>query len=169
MTVMVAFWIVGMMFSGATPANGQSLPLFKPAAGFTLRISRVGYGGSNPGNYAVLVTEKNISGEEIRGSDCTNFGDWLNLIVLYNGVPMPETDAVTRLNEVRKARGPCGRTFGGWKISPGEEHQYQLNITQFYDMHKPGIYQITVTKETAPDHPVMSTTVRSNAITIVVP
>lgn len=162
--IIAASWIAVMMLSGAAPANSQDLPLFKPAAEFTLKIAQIGYGGSIPGNYAVLVTGKNIAGDEIWGTGCTNFGEWLNLIVFYNGAPLPETDAVKRLNEVRKAGGPCGRTFGAWKIGPGEEHEFQLNITQFYDMRKSGTYQITVTKETAPDHTAMNTTVRSNTV-----
>ncbi|MGA7523942.1 MAG: hypothetical protein WBW84_15935 [Acidobacteriaceae bacterium] len=128
----------------------------------------MGYGGSNPGNYAVLVTEKNISDAEIWGSGCTNFEDWLNLIVLYDGVRMPMTDAVKSLNRARQAQGRCGADFGDWKIGPGDEHPYDLDITRFYNMRKAGTYTITVTKETASQYPEMSTTVKSNTITIVV-
>jgi hypothetical protein len=150
-------------------AQAQEFHVEKPAPEFTLKIREVGYGGTLPGNYAVLVTEKNISATEIWGRGCTGFWDWLDLIILYNGVSMPETDAVRRLKKVRQVGGPCGGDFGDWKIGHGEEHQYQFNITQLYDMHQPGIYQITVTKETAPNDPVMSTTVKSNTIIIVVP
>lgn len=166
----VAFrWFAGIVMSLGAPIIGQNIPVVKPAPDFTLTISQVGYGGTIPGNYAVLVTEKNVAHEDIVGSECVGLGDWLNLIVVYAGVRLPETDAVRRLEKVRKSGGSCGGDFGAWRIAPGEEHQYQLNITEFYEMRKPGKYEITVTKETAPHDPLMSTTVKSNTITIAVP
>ncbi|HEX3661655.1 MAG TPA: hypothetical protein VHU89_09505 [Acidobacteriaceae bacterium] len=163
------YWIASLVLLSGVPAVGQNLPMVKPAPEFTLSISQIGYGGTLPGNYAVEVREKNISDGLISGSDCSGFGDWLNLSVLYNGVPLPTTDAVKHLEKVRRAGGPCGVNNGGWKIAPGEEQQFPLYITQFYPMRKPGTYEITVTKETEPLFPVMSTTVKSNTISVVVP
>jgi hypothetical protein len=161
-------WISSIVASVGVLAGGQNLPV-KPEPRFTLTISQVGYGGTIPGNYAVLVREKNISDVDIVGSGCMGLVGWLNLIVVYDGVRLPETDAVRSLEKVRKAGGPCGVDNGGFRTAPGEEHKYQLFITQFYDMHKPGAYEITVTKETEPTDRQMSTTVKSNTITIVVP
>ena len=114
--------VAGIVVSSVALAHGQTLPMVKPAPEFTLSIKQVGYGGSDPGIYAVLVAEKNISDEKIWGSGCTGFVDWLNLIVLFDGVRMPDTDAVKRLDKVRQAGGPCGADFWNWKIGPGEEH-----------------------------------------------
>lgn len=168
MATKALYWIGSLVLLSAVPVGGQKLPMMKPEPEFTLRISQVGYGGSLPGYYAVLVREKNISDASISGSGCMGLADWLNLKVVYNGVPLPETDAVEHLQKVRKAGGPCGVDNGGWKVAPGEEHLYRLNITQFYAMSRPGTYDITVTKETEPLFPEMSTTVKSNTISIVV-
>ncbi len=143
--------------------------LGKPAPKFTLSISQIGYGGSSPGNYAVLVKLKNISNEEIGDQGCLALRDWFDASVLYNGVPMEETDAVKQLKAVRKLEKPCEGSHSGWRIGPGGEHHYQLNVSEFYDMSKPGTYEITVTRETYPKDPEISVTVRSNTITIIVP
>lgn len=161
-------WISSVLTLAGVLAGGQNLPV-KPEPGFTLTISQVGYGGTIPGNYAVLVREKNISDTDIVGSGCMGLVGWLNLSVVYDGARLPETDAVRRLEKVRRAGGPCGVDNGGFRIAPGEEHKYQLFVTQYYEMHKPGAYEITVTKETEPTDPQMSTTVKSNTITIMVP
>jgi hypothetical protein len=169
MAIVASRWIVGFVMSLGASSIAQSVPVAKPAPDFTLTISQTGYGGTMPGNYAVLVEEKNVSDADIVGTDCAGFVDWLNVIVVYDGVRLPETDAVRRLEKLRKAGGPCRRTFGGWRIAPGQVHKYQLNVTEFYNMQKPGTYEVTVTKETDPNNPEMSTTVRSNTITIGVP
>jgi hypothetical protein len=141
----------------------------QPAPTFTLTISQVGYGGTTPGNYAVRVKLKNISDHEIGDQGCLALRDWFNVSVIYNGVPMEETDAVRSLKEIRKLTKPCEGSYTGWKIEPGEEHYYRLNVSEFYDMSKPGTYEVTVTRETNPKHPDLSVTVKSNTVAIMVP
>ncbi len=148
--------------------QAQEFHIEKPAPEFTLKIRQVGYGGSLPGYYTVLVTETNISDTDMVRWACGGLEDWLNLVVTYNGVRVSETDAVKRLEQRRKAGGPCGVDAGVYRIAPGKDYLWRLNITDFYNMSKPGTYNITVTKDTAPSDPLMNTVVKSNPVTIVV-
>lgn len=140
-----------------------------PTPPFTLTIVQVGYGGTTPGNYAVRVTLKNISDREIGDQGCLALRDWFNVSVVYNGVPMEETDAVRRLKKWRNPNVACEGSHTGRKIGSGQEHFYRLNVTEFYGMSEAGTYDVTVTRETDPRHPESSVTVTSNTITIVVP
>lgn len=90
-----------------------------------------------------------------------------NLEVLYNGVPVKETEAQKERRKKLEA-GDCSHG-GGSAVAeltkPGETRQDIL----YYYTAKPGTYEITATKETFPGHLERSVTVRSNTLTIVVP
>lgn len=64
-------WPAILCVAGAVLAHSQTLPMVKPVPDFTLTIRQVGYGGTIPANYAVLVRERNISDREIRGGGCS--------------------------------------------------------------------------------------------------
>jgi hypothetical protein len=162
-------YLAAALIAPTVLAQAQVFQVEKPAPEFALTIRQVGYGGSLPGYYSVLVTERNISDTEMVRWACMALEDGLDLVVAYEGVRMPETDAVRRLEQRRKAGGPCGVDSGTYRIAPGKDYLFQLNITDFYDMSRPGTYKITVTKDTAPGNPVMNTVVESNAIMIMVP
>ena len=163
----MSMWIAVVFLTQAILASSQTAE--KPAPPFTLTIVQVGYGGTTPGNYAVKVTLKNISDREIGDQGCLALRDWFNVSVVYNGTPMEETDAVRRLKRWRRPNVACEGSHTGWKIGPGQEYFYQLNVNEFYGMSEPGIYHVTVTRETDPRHPESSVTVTSNTVTIVVP
>jgi hypothetical protein len=98
-------------------------------------------------------------------------GDWFNVFVTYNRAPMAETDAVRLLKQFRALASTrvCNGIRSDRTIQPGEEHLNQMNVTEFYNMSKPGTYEVTVTRETEPRDLQMSTTTKSNTVKIVVP
>ncbi|UWZ84100.1 hypothetical protein [Occallatibacter riparius] len=55
------------------------------------------------------------------------------------------------------------------KIPPGYTSYDYLLVGGRYDMSKPGKYEITIARETDPDHPGQSVTVTSNTLAILVP
>lgn len=138
------------------------------SAGFTLTISENHHEVSPP-YHEVLVRLTNTSEGIIRGGGCLALRGMYNISIVYDGVPIEETDAVRKLKKYRKEDGGCTSGNPTWRLKPGEYHDDLLSVTEFYNMSKPGAYEITVTKETFPDHPERSVTVKSNTITIVVP
>jgi hypothetical protein len=54
-------------------------------------------------------------------------------------------------------------------INPGESGTRYLPFAVDYPLCKPGTYEITVSRESDPEHPEKSVTVQSNTLTIVVP
>ena len=92
------------------------------------------------------------------------------MIVLRDGVPVPETDAMRNLRAYRRVdNNPMIRhpRF----LETGQSWTTPLDVSDYYDMSEPGTYQVTVTRESFPfpRDRAYSTTVRSNTITIVVP
>jgi hypothetical protein len=140
----------------------------KPEPGFTLAISQVPYGGTSPGYYTVLVRLTNKSNEERRETDCAAIHGRYSLSVVYDGVRMEERDTVQKLRK-QGAFETCKGDLKLLRTKPGESQSYELDVTDFYDMSKPGTYQITATKETFPGNPDKSVTVKSNTLSIVVP
>ncbi len=148
----------------------------KPAPRFTLTIANGGM--DSLGRYILAVTETNISNELLRESVCmpATFEVGIKVSVVYNGVPleMDETrPAVQHIKKDKAGKGHCpGRVFlheaqpGG---GPEGAFEDNLDVSLLYDMSKPGIYEITVSKETFPHNPDKSVTVKSNTITITVP
>jgi len=149
----------------------------KPKPRFTLTIS----GGADPyykGMYYVSVIETNISNEVIREGGCLPlaFRAGISISVVYNGVPLKMDETTPSVIHLRKHQVhpvPCSGSISGHEAQPGggPEGAFEDNlmISQYFDMSKPGTYEITVSKETFPGHPEKSITVRSNTLTIVVP
>jgi hypothetical protein len=140
----------------------------KPAPRFALTISEK-HEGIRPTSRNILVTETNISNGVITESGCPALRGWYNVSVVYDGVLLEETDAVGRLRKLREGHAPCNGSLLIRETKPGESLQLPLNLTGLYDLSKPGRYEITVTKETEPDHPERNVTVKSNTLTIIVP
>lgn len=137
--------------------------------GFTLVISMVRRGGMPPNTHYVLVSQKNTSNRVNNEPSCMAYRGMYDFTVTYNGMPMEETDAVRHLKMTREVRN-CGSGPRPQRLTrPGESMELELAVTDYYDMSRPGVYEITVTKETDPDHPDKSITVKSNTLTIVVP
>jgi hypothetical protein len=121
-----------------------------------------------PGLHRVVVKHTNVStGAEFDFFYKEALGMY-SMTVLRDGVPVAETDAMRALKKYRKADNdyhpPNQRV-----AQPGESWTDALDVSDFYDMTKPGTYQITVTREPLPVDLTYSVPVRSNTITIVVP
>ena len=158
--------LVALLFATQTAAfSAQTVD--KPAPRFTLAISEK-HEGITPTSRNLLVTEKNISSAIVTESGCPTLRGWYNVSVVHDGVLMEETDAVRRIRKVREDHAPCHGSLIKRETKTGESMQFPLNITGLYDVSKPGTSEITVSKETDPDHPEKSVTIKSNTITIFV-
>lgn len=144
----------------------------RPKPGLTLSIEgekrlQEGY---PRGTHVLLVKYTNISdaAEERPTSDPE---DWLNMIVLLDGAPAPETQLMRRLEESRKPDFSAGPWIGSVKkgrdLKPNESVIWDLWISEYFDMTKPGTYTITVNRETFPGEAAKSVTVWSNTYTII--
>jgi len=90
-----------------------------------------------------------------------------NMIVTYNGDPVPETDEMKELQRYRTR--DCAAGEYPVEIKAGETITFEMEVHTFYEVRKPGAYDVTVTWETFPREPDKSVTVKSNTITVVVP
>jgi hypothetical protein len=147
----------------------------RPKPGFSLSIAEVNPStlpsGYSSGYHRLLVTYTNISDvdESFTRRDSAR---GLDMIVLLDGAPAKETDSMRDLREERHPTKPtlwAGSVPRPATIKPGESVTFPLEISGYFDMSKPGTYEITVSKETLPDLPEKNVTVKSNTITIVVP
>jgi hypothetical protein len=137
----------------------------KPAPGFTLTLSEGRRDGTMvPYQQVLIVRLTNISNEVNNLTPCESFGGMYNLKVVYDGIPVEETDE-ERKTRKRMESGECWGSLIAQHTKPGEFREDIL----YYNTMKPGTYEITATKKTFPGQPDKSVTVRSNTITIVVP
>jgi hypothetical protein len=142
----------------------------KPAPGFNLTISEVHPGGMIPNVHTLLVEYTNTSKVDYHPNGCWEFRGMYNMIVLSDGIPAKETDNMRKLRKFRDGAN-CfegGGLIAGY-LKPGKTSKEYLEVSYYYDMTKPGTYEITVTRETFPWNPEKSVTVKSNTLTIVVP
>ena len=124
----------------------------------------------NPALHRVLVKFTRVAiGAEVEEFHEEAMGMY-EMIVLRGGILVKETDAMRELRSCRLRDGsPTIRNPR--LLKTGESWTTPLDVSDYYDMTRPGTYQITVTRGTLP-FPLLaaySTTVRSNTITIVVP
>ena len=91
------------------------------------------------------------------------------MIVLRDGVPARETDAMLDLRLYRTRDGhPTIRNPR--LLRTGESWITPLDVSDYYEMTESGVYQVTVTRESDPGNlPAYNILVRSNTVTIVVP
>jgi hypothetical protein len=116
-----------------------------------------------------MVVMKNISSEKIKMPGCESTRGYFTITVSYDGVPLVEKDAAARHRTETEEAQNC--TFGavGGGIKPGDSRMYWVSIRARYDVSGPGVYEVTVSRETDPDHPEKSVTVKSNTLTVIVP
>ncbi|MGA2891182.1 MAG: hypothetical protein ABSE51_24515 [Terracidiphilus sp.] len=125
----------------------------------------------HPGLYRLLVKFTRVTiGAEVEQFHEEAMGMY-EMIVLHDGLPATETDAMRDLRAYRKADdNPTLRNAR--LLKTGESWTIPLDVSDYYDMTGLGAYQITVTRESLPLHLAhnlpYSTTVRSNTINIVV-
>jgi hypothetical protein len=123
---------------------------------------------TNPGLHRVLVKYTHIS----FGFEDENYHEeamgMYQMIVVRNGAPVAETDAMRDLRAYRKA-DDNPTIMNPWSLKTGESRTTSLDVSDYYDMTRPGKYQITVTRESLPGNPDFSVPVSSNSVIIVVP
>ncbi|MGP8173503.1 MAG: hypothetical protein ACLP7O_03020 [Terracidiphilus sp.] len=167
-----AFYFVAMIFAMQSIAAFAQAPRpgeARPAPGFTLTISEYHH-EFGPALNRLSVKETNISNEVITEPGCMERHGLFSVSVVYNGAPLEEKDAPARRLRENQARDMgCTSELGINPIKPGESRTHWVSVAAIYDVSKPGTYEITVSRETDPDHPEKSVTVRSNTLTVVVP
>lgn len=137
----------------------------KPAPGFTLTLSVGRHSSEIPKNIRVLLVKLTNTSSDVNYEDaCLAFHGWYNLTVVYNGVPVEDTDKQKEFKKQR-ATGECNGSRTARNVKPGESRDDLF----YYDTSKPGTYEFTVDRETFPMNPEKNVTVRSNTLTIVVP
>jgi hypothetical protein len=158
-----------LLFAGAsTAAFSQSVPaVARPAPGLRLIISEERSGSYSSTYHRLSVMVTNTSNEIFLEPGCSNVRGLYSISVVFRGAPLAEKDAVAwRRGEAAEAAS-CTHELGINEVKPGVSFQRLLELSERYDMSRPGNYEITVTRETDPEHPEKSVTVKSNTITIV--
>jgi hypothetical protein len=116
---------------------------------------------------SLIVT--NTSKEVFFEPGCSDMRDVYHVSVSYNGVLLEEKDAAARHRGEAEQAANCTRELGVNPIKPGESFRRWFDLADRYDLSKPGTYEVTVSRETDPDHSEMSVTVKSNTLTVIVP
>ncbi|MGC2547777.1 MAG: hypothetical protein WA426_18170, partial [Silvibacterium sp.] len=141
----------------------------KPASTFSISIEEDKTAALiNPSLYRLLVTLTTTPQGVFVDQFHPEAKNMYNMTVLRDGLPVPETDAMRALENYRKVdRYPTvQRPFA---LKPGETLITTLDVSDYYDISRPGTYQVTVTRQSLPLNPAYSTLVTSNTINIVVP
>jgi len=126
----------------------------------------------------VNVTETNISDTDFIDEDhgCIRELGWFSVEVFYKGVQLVEKDTEARsrrrnetIDLMNQRSAPCATGPLEIVLKPGKSRKLWLEVSDIYDVTKPGSYEVYVSRETNPIGRVKSEYVRSNALTIVVP
>jgi hypothetical protein len=155
------------MFGIQTTAFYAQVPE-RPATPFTLAISEFHSGSFSPAYHRLSLTVTNTSDEIFLEPGCSNVRGLYSISVVYRGTPLAEKDAAAWRRREAAEAAFCTHELGVNEIKPRVSFHRPLELSERYDMSRPGNYEITVTRETDPEHPEKSVTVRSNTITIVV-
>jgi hypothetical protein len=122
--------------------------------------------------FAIEVEETNISGHTLSGVGSGNTESWYELKVLWDGEPAPPTKSYyAHLHPNPKPNTESGAhvlTFGSGgyiPIEPGKTEKLRVPITDYFDMGKPGQYEITFSKGPQQGEPIE---VESNTVMVTV-
>jgi hypothetical protein len=115
----------------------------------------------------VSINVANISDQIFFESGCAAERGFYRATVTYEGVRVEEKDAEARRKFEKEVR--CTQELGTNPLEPGVTTRTWLDVGYMYDMSKPGTYEVTISRETDPEHPAKSQTVKSNTLTVVVP
>jgi hypothetical protein len=140
----------------------------KPVPQFKLTISEYHH-ELGPGFNRVSVIVTNTSKEVFFEPGCSDMRNLYRVSVFYNGVPLDEKDAGARHRAEAEQAANCTHELGINPIKPGGSFSLWFDLAYRFDLSKPGTYEITVSRETDPDHPEKSVRVKSNTLTVVVP
>jgi len=140
---------------------------------FTLTIREYLPDNYGPGIHRVEVTVTNSSKEAHHWEACATPMGYYSASVTYNGVPLVEQEQAKEKhqNQAKMRLIGCTKGFAGDMVRPGDARGdiFVISGRYGYNMTQPGTYEVTVSRETDPDDPTKSVTVKSNTITIVVP
>ncbi|MFZ0662170.1 MAG: hypothetical protein WAM66_05715 [Acidobacteriaceae bacterium] len=152
----------------STEYTARNSSVKKPKPAFTLAIEEDKVAAQlNPSTHTVLVTFANISPRFLMDRFHPESKNMYNMVVLRDGVPVPETDAMKALAQYRKAdRNPT--IPHPLVLKPGQALTTSLDVSDYYDMSRPGAYQVTVTRQSQPLNLAYSTLVRSNTTAMIV-
>jgi hypothetical protein len=141
----------------------------KPKPQFKLTISDNHSSMFAPPSHRISMMVTNISSEVFIERGCSEMMDIYHISVFYKGVALEEKDAAARHRSEAWQAAHCTWELGSNPVNPGESFQIWFDVGDRYNMSKPGVYEVTVFRETDPDHPEHSITVKSNTLTVVVP
>jgi hypothetical protein len=134
---------------------------------FSLTISLFQPFGDHAAFRSLRVVETNTSNESFHEDGCYETRGVFNISIVHNGAPLQERDAVVRKKREQDAKLKACRVKSQY-LKPGESWMRYLGFGGDYPMTEPGMYQITVSRESDLDHPENSLTVKSNTLTVVV-
>jgi len=122
----------------------------------------------------LFVTETNLSKGVIREAGCfpLDFPPAIGIAVIHDGIPMQMDERRWAAKYYRAAKkGPalCDEISWEQKAQPGGAIGNPLDLSNFYDLSKPGKYEVTLTKEPFSSDSPINVAVRSNTVTINVP
>ncbi len=161
--------VLTLMITSVLSLPAQSVDRPKPGFALSIEGEKSPQLGYPPGTHVLLVKYTNIS-DQIEERSSSDSEDWLNMIVLFDGAPAPETELMRSLKKSRSPVPSSGSWIGsvqfGKKLQPKESVTWDLWISEYFDMTRPGTYTITVNRETYPGEPEKSVTVWSNTYTI---
>jgi hypothetical protein len=139
----------------------------RPEAQFMLNLSRL-HPYAAPPPSMLKVEMLNTSNRVIRMAYCWTFMGMYNLVVTRDGTPVPPSEDMLYVQKMRSAV-TCNGNDTIVKIQPGDSRVEEIPIENYYDVSRPGVYEIYVTRESRPYYPTKSVLVESNAISFEVP
>jgi len=161
-----------VLFAQTQRPSHSALGTRPGAPQFALNISEYRHDGRGPGKHRLRIVITNVSSEPLHLGGCATLRGLYVVTIVYNGVPIVEQDpAARRAGEAKMKQTPCATGAPSDIISPGGSNEEILSLTGpfAYDMSRPGTYEIALSRDSDPDHPEKSVTVKSNTLTIVVP
>jgi len=164
------FYLLGLLTAMQTVAVCAQKPQ-DSGPNFSLTIYLFQPGQAEPGQPTfrkIQVDETNISNEPFTERGCLEFQGVFHISVVYNGLPLEEKDASARKKRQEDANNEWCKVMPQ-KILPGHSWTRYLPFDVDYPLCKPGTYEVTVSRESDPEHPEKSITVKSNTLTIIVP
>jgi hypothetical protein len=168
--MMRALYALVLLFATHDSIFLRAQAIERPKPKFTLRIFDDSICGTNSVCYrGLLVVETNTSMEPIVEVGCPELQGVFSLFVLYEGHPLAaQHRAKARRNRIGDVKSDfvC---LAYNEVDPGQSFTSHLGIGWNYPMTEPGTYEFTVSRESDPEHPDQSVTVKSNTLTIVVP
>jgi hypothetical protein len=139
-----------------------------PTTGFTLNISIRNESAKVGSIGPVIVKEKNVTDHLINNTRPKSPCLWYRMEILRDGVQVSKTKEMMRRESPSKEEQSNATPFLS-TLEPGDEDQFEVPVSNCYDMTVPGNYQITFTWERSDiNDPNKLIHTKSNNITVTV-